>query len=303
MSTFSLTNPRTRGIAYVLFAVVIWSGWMLLSRYSVRGSLTAYDITALRFGVAGTLLLPVLIKKGLMLGPYGWKGSLLFALLMGAPYNTIGIFGMRYIPISQAAAILNAVMLIVTTLLGLWLLKEKTTRSRLLGVALSVMGIGCMLYAGHNSQLPGVWVGAGCFILGGIMWASYTLCARAWKVDPLHAAAAVCGLSLLLYLPVYLLFIPSHISMSNLPEVLVQAGYQGIINSIVALVCFNRGLHLLGATISSAFLPLIPIFSTLMAIPLLGEGPGAWEWTGIFLVSTGVFLSTGFLNRFKRRQT
>lgn len=287
-------SPRNKGIACVLFAVTVWSGWVVLGRYSVRGSLTAYDITALRFGVAGILLLPVLIKKGLSIGPYGWKGGLLLGMLMGAPYNTIAIAAMRYAPVSHAALI-NTTMLTITTVVGLIWLKERTNALRMLGVILSVGGIGCMLYASGDGG-DKAWLGSLMFIIGGTMWAGYTLCVRAWKADPLHATAAVSTMSLL-YLPIYFLFIPSHIGMDNIGEVLFEAGYQGVINSIIALLCFNRGIQLLGATMSSAFLPLVLIFSTLMAIPLLGEMPGNLEWAGIALASVGVLLSTGIFNR------
>ncbi len=293
MSSPSPISPKLIGAGYVLVAVLVWSGWMILSRYSVRGSLTPYDITALRFGVAGIILLPVLWRKGLHIGPYGWKGSLFLAFSMGAPYNTIAIMGMHYAPASHAAAIINTVMLTITTLLGVALLKERTNAVRLSGVLFSVLGIACMLFASHS--LPDAWRGNALFMLGGGMWAAYTLCARAWKADPLHATAAVCVLSLILYLPIYLLFIPSHIGWHNAGEVAFQAIYQGIINSIFALLCYNRGLRLLGASTTSAFLPLVPILSTLLAIPLLDEIPNSLEWTGIFLAAGGVFLSTGIL--------
>jgi drug/metabolite transporter (DMT)-like permease len=291
----SLLSPRAKGVAYVMFAILVWSGWMILSRYSVRGSLTAYDITALRFGVAGVILLPVLLHKGLRIGPYGWKGGFFLALMMGAPYNTIAIAGMHYAPASHAAAIINTVMLTITTLAGIWVLKEKTSVTRMGGVLLSIAGIGCMLYASQLTHEAGNGVGSALFMVAGAMWAAYTVCMRAWHADPLHATAIVCSLSLIFYLPVYVLFIPSHIGMGNLPEVLFQAVYQGVINSVLALLCFNRGIRLLGATTTSAFLPLVFIFSTLLAIPLLQEVPGALEWTGIALASSGVFLATGII--------
>lgn len=294
------THPLTKGIAYVLFAITVWSGWILLSRYSVRGSLTAYDITALRFGVAGIILLPVLIRKGLNIGPYGAKGSFWLALTMGAPYNTIAIAGMHYAPASHAAAIINTVMLTITTVVGIWILKEKTTPSRMAGVLLSIAGIACMLFASDLVPDGQGWRGSVLFMIAGSMWALYTLSIRAWHADPLHATAAVCALSLVFYLPVYLIFITSHIGLHNLPEVVFQAVYQGVINSVLALLCFNRGVRLLGATTSSAFLPLVCIFSTLLAIPLLQEVPGPLEWTGILLASIGVFLSTGILSRMRR---
>ena len=46
-------------------AVSIWVGWSVITRWAVTTNLKASDIAALRFGVAGPLLVPVLIRRGL----------------------------------------------------------------------------------------------------------------------------------------------------------------------------------------------------------------------------------------------
>lgn len=274
---------------------------MIISSYSVRGSLSAYDITALRFGTAGLLLLPVLIKKGLRLGPWGRWGGLWLAAMMGATYNTITIMGMKFAPASHAAGIINTTMLSLTTLGAVLLLREQTTRIRLMGIAVSIVGIFCLLdVTGTHSE--GMVFGHLLFLLGGAMWAVYAISLRAWKVDALHATAAVCVFSGALYMPIYLLFLPSHIGMENINEVVFQAVYQGIINSIFALLLFNRSVALLGASTSSAFLPLIPVIATVAAIPALGQTPGALEWAGILIAGVGVLLSTGIAERFLKKR-
>lgn len=299
LTAFVHTIPmRTRGVLCVLLAVCVWSGWIVLSSYSVRGSLTAYDITALRFGTAGVLLLPVLMKKGLRLGPWGIFGGFFLACMMGAPYNTITIYAMKFAPASHAAGIINTSMLCLTTLAGIFLLREGTSPLRLLGLTLSVIGISCLLYSdsgggAHDDMLLGHLL----FLVGGTIWAVYAVTTKRWQVDPLHTTAAVCVCSAIMYLPIYFAFLPSNISMDNINEALFQGAYQGVLNSIVALLCYNQAIRLLGASTSSAFLPLIPVISTIIAIPALGEIPGMFEWVGITLAASGVLLSTGMISR------
>lgn len=303
MTTTPGITSRNGAIFSVLFAVCVWAGWTIVSSFSVRGSLTAYDITALRFGVSGLFLLPVLIKKGMRIGPLGIWGSILMAALLGAPFNIITIFGMKFAPASHAAGLINTTMLTITTLGGLFLLREKTSFMRLLGIVLSLSGIGALLYAtdaAHESA--NLMLGHALFMLGGATWAGYALCAKAWKVDPLQATAAVCVISGAFYLPIYLAFLPSHIGMHNIGEVVFQGTYQGVINSIFALLCFNRGIAVLGASTSSAFLPLVPALATLAAIPALGEIPGPMEILGIGLAATGVFLATGTAERLLKQK-
>jgi drug/metabolite transporter (DMT)-like permease len=52
-----------RGALYGLAAVSIWSGWIVVARLGLKTSLTPWDIAALRFGVAGLLLLPHVVSK------------------------------------------------------------------------------------------------------------------------------------------------------------------------------------------------------------------------------------------------
>lgn len=298
--TFPTLHTRAHGIACVMYAVLVWSGWMIVSSYSVRGSLTAYDITAIRFGVSGLFWLPILLRCGLSIGPLKRWGSLILAALMGVPFNILTVFGMKFAPASHAAAIINTTMLTATTILSILLLREKTTKLRVLGIVISIVGIACILLAHPIEMGSNAFIGHLFFLIGGAIWAGYVLCIKAWKADPLHAAAAVCTVSGVLYLPIYLLFIPSQIGLHNLGEVAFQALYQGILNSVLALVLFNRAVVILGASTSSAFLPLIPALATLLAIPTLGEMPVAMEISGIAFAAIGVLLATGMLRARQR---
>lgn len=288
-------SPRTEGIACSLVAVFVWSGWMVLSSYGVRGSLTAYDITALRFGTAALLLLPVVFRKGLRIGPYGIWGAVWLTALMGSTYNTLCIIGFKYAPTSHGS-IIQTTVLLLTTIGGMFLLREKLTRMQCVGILLSVIGIACLLDA-SNVSMPEMWIGHLLFFIGGVMWACYTLTLRTWSADPLQVAGAVSLLSAVSFLPVYFLFLPSNIGMHNLGEAAFQAMYQGILNSIFALICYNRAVALIGAAGTSAFLPLIPVLAALMAMPILGERPTWMEWSGIGLAAIGVLMATGLIGR------
>ena len=72
----------TRGALYGLAAVSIWAGWIVVARLGLRTSLTPWDIAALRFGVAGLLLLPYVLSKGAARERLGWIG--LAAIVLGA---------------------------------------------------------------------------------------------------------------------------------------------------------------------------------------------------------------------------
>jgi len=63
-----------QGAIFGVAAALIWASWSAVTRLAVTTSLNAWDITALRFGVAGLLLSPVLVRRGLALDRLGWLG-------------------------------------------------------------------------------------------------------------------------------------------------------------------------------------------------------------------------------------
>ena len=67
-------SPYARGAVYGLIAVCIWAAFIGVSRLGVRTSLTPWDVAATRFTIAGVLLLPYLVKRGLALDRLGRKG-------------------------------------------------------------------------------------------------------------------------------------------------------------------------------------------------------------------------------------
>ena len=87
------TSEYMRGSLYGLAAVSIWASWIVAARLGLRTSLTPWDITAIRFGVAGLILLPYLLKKGLAIDRLGWTG-LAAIMLGGAPIVLVSYGGL-----------------------------------------------------------------------------------------------------------------------------------------------------------------------------------------------------------------
>lgn len=288
-------SQSLKGYAFILFSVVVWSGWMVVSRHAVKGALTAFDVTAIRFTVSGIIMLPVAFKRGLRIGPWGVWGGVLLALTVGAPYTTLAVMGMKYAPASHASTIINGTLLVTTTLVGITLLKEPTNVLRLAGVVVSLSGMVTMLSAKSTLAGEGAFAGHMLFIVSGILWSIYTLLVRHWKADAMQAAAAVCVLSMLLYMPFYLAFAHSNITPEHWQAVALQAFYQGVLTAIVALITYNAGIRILGASRAGAFVPLVPALSTLLAVPFLGEVPGATEIIGVAAVSCGVLMASGVI--------
>jgi drug/metabolite transporter (DMT)-like permease len=75
-------------------------------------------------------------------------------------------------------------------------------------------------------------------------------------------------------------------------ETLVALVYFGIAASVIAYICWNGGVAMVGANTAGFTLHLLPAFGTILAIVFLDEQFRAFHAAGIAIILAGVFLAT-----------
>jgi len=288
------TTPEyTRGALYGVAAVCIWAGFIVVSRLGVRTSLTPWDIAAIRFGVAGSLLLPYAMSKGLALERLGWIGLASIVVGCGAPMVLLVNAGLLFAPAAHAGALFPGVMPLMVAILAAAILKEAFTIQKRVGFALIVMGAVGIVWGTGGTIGTAQNVGHVLFLATGLAWACYTVAMRRARLDGLHAAAIAAAGSLVLYLPAYAYIAGTGIFRAPLSDIALQAIVQGLLTAIVAQLLYGRMVSILGATSGAAFVALTPAMTALIAIPILGEWPSAIDWTAIAQISIGVYVVSG----------
>ena len=285
-----------RGAAWGLFAISIWVGWILYTRVGVTSAtskMSPYDLVALRFACAGLVMLPILLRKGLAIDRIGVGNWLLVVGCAGVPYVLLASTGLQFAPAAQAGALIPGTLPLWTAILALIFLKEHISGLRRVGLALIPTGIVVILGAGLFHFETGHWRGHLMFIGASMTWATFTVAMRRSKLEALHAAAIVSVMSAVVYLPIYLLFLPHGLATTPWSAIIGQTLYQGIVVSIISLVAYSRAVQILGASLGASFASLVPVLAMLAAIPLLGEMPGTSDVIGIVVITVGVFLASG----------
>ena len=151
-----------RGALYGLAAVSIWSGWIVVARLGLRTSLTPWDIAALRFGVAGLILLPYVFNKGLAFDRLGWVG-LAAIVLGGAVPVFLANSGLLFAPVAHAGALFPGVMPLMVALLAAALLREEFTSTKKLGFAFILPGVLVIVWGSGSESDHGRMSGTGSF--------------------------------------------------------------------------------------------------------------------------------------------
>jgi hypothetical protein len=98
------------GFAWAGLAVTIFSGWFVVTRFSLTRELQIWDVAALRFGIGALLLAPTILRRGSCLPITAWSEGLIFALLWGVPFALLVALGLKLTLAVQAASIAPTLM-------------------------------------------------------------------------------------------------------------------------------------------------------------------------------------------------
>lgn len=281
-----------RGALFGIAAVSIWASWVLAVRLGLRTTLTAWDITAIRFGVAGLILLPVLLKKGLAVDRLGRVGLIAILLGGGAPMVLVSYGGLAFAPAAHAASLYTALIPLNVAILAVFVLGEAFTVAKRIGLALIVAGaLGIVWGAGGAI---GSWqnVGHAMFLSAAMLWAGFTVAMRRAGIDGLHAAAIAAVGSLITYVPAYAVMSGANLLHAAWHDLALQAFVQGFLTPVVSFWFYGRAISILGASSGSTFAALSPAITAIFAIPILGEIPPKSDWIAMLLISIGVYVAS-----------
>lgn len=280
-----ISRATLSGLGWAVVAITVWSGSLVMLRHGMMGSLNAYDLTFLRFGVAAVILVPVVLRQRTALAQLGLIRLGLMVVTFGAPYVALISLALKTAPASAAGALNPGVMAMASVLMGRVIFGDKICAAPFAGLLLTAFGTGLFVQAG------GEITGGHLLLIGtGIMWASYALIIRSAAVPALTATAIVAMGSAILYLPIYLVALPKQILTAPLEDVLIQAGFQGVLVSVVAIYAFSRSAEILGHTTGATLPALIPVVTLGLGVLFLGETAGSEEVVSAILVTLGLAL-------------
>jgi drug/metabolite transporter (DMT)-like permease len=274
------------GLACAALTVAVWTAFLLVSRAGARGTLTPYDLVALRFGVAGLVMLPLLLRWGLRGIPL-WRVAVL-VLTAGPLFATVAFIGFAHAPASHAAVLMPGLLPMWAALLAWLVLNQRLDGRRWACLALIGAGVAVLFASNLREAPPGAWLGDIIFPLAPLSWAIFTVLARRWRVGALQATALVAVGSMLAYLPVYALLLPKGLAATPLGEIIGQGLFQGFIAVIVSLWAYTRAVEALGPAVATMLTAAVPGLAALLAVPLLHEPLTPLAGVGLVLVTLGM---------------
>ncbi len=293
MSTSSETEAKTFsifwGYAGVIFAVLIWSGWIIATRDSVTRNLLPIDIAILRYGVPALFLAPIWLKKGLF--PKG-ESPLLLAIMTlgwGGPFVYLISNGLLHVPAYLFGPLVPGLLPMVVTAFGVFVLRERVSGMRWSGLGFIAAAIVFVVAPSLMTGDINIMAGAPWLVTASCGWAAFTIAYRYTTLSGVEAAAYVCLYSLpLLAFGAYV--DGSQIMSLPLDELLWQGFIQGILSGIGSVIGYAYAVRALGLPRASAFTSLVPPLAAVGGWLILGEAVSATGWASVICACLGVYL-------------
>lgn len=258
-----------------------------MSRLARVSAVTPYDLAAMRFATAALLLLPFAGKLGLFRLPP--LRGIAFAATAGIGFTVLAFIGLGWAPAAHGSVLMPGTLPLWTAILAWLFLREHPSPFRLGMLAAILTGIGIILWASLGvGAVPGAWRGDILFLLAAFAWGIFTVLARRWNVEPMLATCAIAVYSALLYLPVYLLFLPKGLSETPLDVLILHGAFQGTIPAILTMFLFTRAVAAIGAGTTTMITAAVPGAVAIAAWPLLGEPLELAVGLGAVVVTAGM---------------
>jgi drug/metabolite transporter (DMT)-like permease len=290
-------TPQTVGTCLGLAAALIWGAYLAMARSGVNAGLEPTDLAALRYVVAGLIMLPWLLRDRFRsLVRLGVRKVAILTVLAGPPFVLIGVSGYKFAPLAHGAVVQPAMLTIGSMVLAVAIFGDKPTRARLAGVAVIIAGL--VVLAGPGLLAGGALTPLGdiLFAMAGLMWAVFAIASKKWGVTPLAGTAVISVVAAAIYGPLYWATIGlDRLFAVPAPMLVAQVIVQGVLSGVVAVLAYSQAVHILGPGRAALFPGLVPAVAVLIGIPITGEWPTAIQWAGLLVVTAGLLIALGVI--------
>ncbi|KAF0223835.1 MAG: hypothetical protein FD176_1663 [Rhodospirillaceae bacterium] len=288
---------KNRALLLLLLPPLFWAGNALLAR-ATAGDLPPVALAFWRWILALVLILPFtgrdLWAHRRVLVAH-WRAVLGLALTSVAAYNTLLYLAVQTTTAINATLVGTSLPIMVLLLARLWL-GDAIRPRQAMGMGVSIIGLLAVVSRGEPARLASLTLtpGDGLMLLASASWAAYSVMLRRFPIPvkgfTLLTALIIAGWVMIV--PFYLFELSLGYSVQIRPMTLGVIAYTAVCASLLAYYFWNVGVAALGAPTAGLFANLIPLFTAVLGVALLGETFAWFHAVGGLLIFAGIGLAT-----------
>jgi drug/metabolite transporter (DMT)-like permease len=293
-------KPKAKhGYFYLMAALppLFWSGNFLVARI-MHDQIPPIQMSLWRWAFAFIILVPFAApafnKHRACL-----RNELPFLIILGGvgitAFNCF-IYAALHDTTVVNAALINTLMPVFTFVLAALILRETLGLKQMLGVGVALMGAALIIIRGDLKGIAQLALNPGDLLVvaGLAFWALYTVLIR-WRPTDLPILlflTVTIGFGIIIHLPFVAWEIRVAGTFTPNAASLAALAYFALFPSVLAYIFWNKAVATLGPGRTGMFIYLMPVFSSVLGIAVLGEAFHLYHGAGIALIFVGIALVT-----------
>ncbi|WP_407313968.1 DMT family transporter [Desulfosporosinus sp. SB140] len=283
----------------MVMTTIFWSGAFITGKIAV-GEFPPFALTFFRFLFALPLIFAILyVREPSNLLPHGrqWPPLILLGFVGTFCYHALFFTSLRYTT-AMNSSLIGAMNPMVTTLLATIFFSERLTPWRLFGILLSFCGVFLFITNGDLQLISQFRFNKGDLLMltAVCCFAVYSLLSRRYmkqySLSPLMVTAYTFLICVVISIPFLLWENPAAYIVSATARGWLSILYMSVFASVLGYLFQMVAIQRIGAPRTAIFINLVPIFTIIQSITILGESITLFKLMGAAIVITGVYLAT-----------
>jgi drug/metabolite transporter (DMT)-like permease len=293
-----------KNLAYILLvlAVFFWAGNFIVGKFATLFGIPPLTLNVFRWIVVWLILMPFTyreIQNNLPNIRKNWLVISFMGVITISTFNSVVYFALNYTQVINAVLVLAAIpaaTIVLSSLMNI----EKTNIFQLIGLFLSIVGIGSIISNGDFQKIISLNFNKGdlWMLVCVITWALYSTLLKKNKFEfsQFTLIQLMVSVGILFLIPQFFYEKSIGLEVNFNKAFFLILSYIVIFPAIAAYYCWQKGVEIIGPNRASMFIQLMPLFSAVMAIIIFNEKFELYHFVGTSFIVLGIYLSNRRVN-------
>ncbi len=282
---------------FLVLAALCWSGNFIVGKFATLFQIPPLTLNVFRWIAVWFILIPFTYKEIYKNFPHikkNWLVISFMGIITISTFNSVVYFALNYTQVVNAVLMLAAIPAATIVLSSLMKI-EKTNIFQLIGLLLSIIGIGSIISNGDIQKITSLNFNKGdiWMLVCVITWSLYStlLKKNKFKFSQFTLIQLMVSVGILFLIPQFFYEKSIGLELNINKAFFLILGYVVVFPAIAAYYFWQKGIEIIGPNRSTMFIQLMPLFSAIMAIIIFKEKFELYHFVGAAFILSGIYLS------------
>ena len=292
-----MSNKNYSAYLFLVLATFCWSGNFIVGKFATLYEIPPLTLNVFRWISVWFILIPFTYKEIFENLPYikkNWLVISFMGVITISTFNSVVYFALNYTQVINAVLMLSAIPAATIVLSSLMKIEE-TNIFQLLGLILSIIGIGSIISNGDIQKIISLDFNKGdiWMLVCVITWSLYSTLLKKnnFKLSQFTLIQLMVSVGILFLIPQFFYEKSIGLELSLDKNFFLILIYVAIFPAIAAYYFWQKGIEIIGPNRASMFIQLMPLFSAVMAIIIFKEKFELYHFVGAIFILSGIYLS------------